>query len=62
MREVLIFRYAFIRFKNVHDAIEAYKENVDIIIDNRSVVLRFRRINNKVKNFIVLFEMKPFRR
>lgn len=37
------FRYAFIKFSNAEDAIQAYKEKYNLVIDSRSVVLRFRR-------------------
>ncbi|XP_050421841.1 uncharacterized protein LOC126834152 [Adelges cooleyi] len=36
-------RYAFIKFSNAEDAIQAYKEKYNLVIDSRSVVLRFRR-------------------
>jgi len=37
------FRYAFIKFSNAEDAIQTYKEKYNLVIDSRSVVLRFRR-------------------
>jgi len=39
----LLLRYAFIKFSNAEDAIQAYKEKYNLVIDSRSVVLRFRR-------------------
>jgi len=39
----LFVRYAFIKFSNAEDAIQAYKEKYNLVIDSRSVVLRFRR-------------------
>lgn len=41
-------RYAFIRFGNVEDAIEAYKRTVNMLIESRSMIVRFRRINGVV--------------
>lgn len=38
-----LLRYAFIKFSNAEDAIQAYKEKYNLVIDSRSVVLRFRR-------------------
>lgn len=38
-----MLRYAFIKFSNAEDAIQAYKEKYNLVIDSRSVVLRFRR-------------------
>ncbi|XP_060859069.1 uncharacterized protein LOC132936367 [Metopolophium dirhodum] len=39
-------RYAFLKFSNAEDAIQAYKEKYNLVIDSRSVVLRFRRKQN----------------
>ncbi|XP_055625269.1 uncharacterized protein LOC129767968 [Toxorhynchites rutilus septentrionalis] len=38
-------RYAFIRFRNVHDAIGAFKANFNKVIDGKNIILRFRRHN-----------------
>lgn len=40
---LFFIRYAFIKFSNAEDAIQAYKEKYNLVIDSRSVVLRFRR-------------------
>lgn len=37
-------RYAFIRYKTVHQAIEAYKRMLDYEIDGRTLTIRFRRL------------------
>lgn len=41
-------RYAFVRFSNVDDAISCYKRTVNMLIDSRSMIVRFRRINGVV--------------
>ncbi|KAI9576727.1 uncharacterized protein LOC119642205 isoform X1 [Glossina fuscipes] len=39
-------RYAFIRYTNVDDAIQAYQNAFHTQIDNRSIICRFRRITS----------------
>ncbi|BES93439.1 RRM [Nesidiocoris tenuis] len=41
-------RYAFCRFLTTEAALEAYKNSVNLVISNRSIVLRFRRTNAPV--------------
>lgn len=38
-------RYAFVRFRNADDAFEAYKKNVNGVIESRSIIVRFRRVS-----------------
>ncbi|VVC40987.1 RNA recognition motif domain [Cinara cedri] len=42
-KKIKFTRYAFIKFLNAEDAINAFKEKYNLVIDSRSVVLRFRR-------------------
>ncbi|TMW40013.1 hypothetical protein DOY81_014909 [Sarcophaga bullata] len=39
-------RYAFIRYKTVQQAIEAYKRMLDSEIGGRSLTIRFRRMTS----------------
>ena len=39
----MIFRYAFVRYHNVDDAIEAFKEHFNTVIESRSIIVRFKR-------------------
>lgn len=39
-------RYAFIRFANTDDAIKAFKNAFNIYTENRSIIIRFRRVEN----------------
>lgn len=41
-------RYAFVRFANVDDAIQAYKSAFNTLYESRSMIVRFRRINGNV--------------
>lgn len=41
-------RWAFVKFENMEDAIEAYKSTVNTMMDNRSLIVRFRRLKNSV--------------
>ncbi|KAL5287177.1 Pof family protein [Megaselia abdita] len=43
-------RWAFVKFANVDDAIEAYKMTVNTMMDNRSLIVRFRRVKNNSTN------------
>lgn len=43
-------RWAFVKFANVDDAIEAYKMTVNSMMDDRSLIVRFRRSKNKNSN------------
>nr|CAD7198788.1 unnamed protein product [Timema douglasi] len=36
-------RYAFIRYNNVDEAIEAYRKTNNLLLDSRSIIVRFRR-------------------
>uniref|UniRef100_A0A182PGA6 RRM domain-containing protein n=1 Tax=Anopheles epiroticus TaxID=199890 RepID=A0A182PGA6_9DIPT len=38
-------RYAFIRFTNVEEAIQAFKANHNKVIDGKNIIIRFRRHN-----------------
>lgn len=37
-------RYAFVRYKSVNDAVEAFKRMVNCEIEGRTIILRFRRV------------------
>ena len=41
-------RYAFIRFNSVDDSIKAYKENHNLVLDSRSIIVRFRRQKGQI--------------
>ncbi|KAK3921679.1 Protein painting of fourth [Frankliniella fusca] len=41
-------RYAFIRFNSVDEAIKAYKENHNLVLDSRSIIVRFRRQKGQI--------------
>lgn len=41
-------RYAFIRFNSVSEAIKAYKENHNLVLDSRSIIVRFRRQKGQI--------------
>lgn len=41
-------RYAFIRFNSVDDAIKAYKEHHNLVLDSRSIIVRFRRQKGQI--------------
>ncbi|VEN37366.1 unnamed protein product [Callosobruchus maculatus] len=41
-------RYAFVAFKNAVDAIEAYKKTHDTQMYNKSLIVRFRRMNGTI--------------
>lgn len=43
-------RWAFVKFASVDDAIEAYKMTVNSMMDDRSLIVRFRRVKNRSLN------------
>lgn len=43
LHNVTFFRYAFIKFLTVEEAMEAYKSALNMQIASRSIILRFRR-------------------
>lgn len=36
-------RYAFVRYEAIDDAIKAYRETYNVIIESRTIIVRFRR-------------------
>lgn len=44
----ILNRYAFIRFNSVDDAIKAYKDNHNLVLDSRSIIVRFRRQKGQI--------------
>ena len=50
-------RYAFIRYTNVDQAIEGFRRTVNIIqFDNRSVIVRFRRLRGLFRYYLCSIE------
>lgn len=47
-QKIKFTRWAFVRFANVDDAIEAYKMTVNSMMENRSLNVRFRRVKNNI--------------
>lgn len=46
-QKMKLTRWAFVTFANVDDAIEAYKMTVNSMMDDRNLIVRFRRVKNK---------------